>query len=66
MKKTSSQFRGLLKNQKGQGIMEYVIVTSLIGILCIGVVKSFGSTVKDKVEKMENNINRNINFQKIR
>lgn len=52
--------RNRLKNQSGQGVMEYVIVSSLIGIVCITVVKGFGSKIKTRIQHMENAIQENI------
>jgi Flp pilus assembly pilin Flp len=46
----------LLKNQKGQGIMEYVIISSLIGICCLAAVKTFGDKVKDRIEVMQKQV----------
>ncbi len=46
----------LVKNQKGQGIMEYVIISSLIGIICLATVKSFGDVIKVRIERMEKEI----------
>lgn len=51
----------LIKNSKGQGVMEYMIITSLIGIACLGVVNEFGDTVKKKIKKSRTEINRVIN-----
>lgn len=45
-----------IKNQKGQGIMEYVIISSLIGICCLVAVKEFGSVVKTRIENMKGQI----------
>lgn len=42
-----------LKNQKGQGIMEYVIISSLIGICCLVAVKEFGQVVKKRIDNMK-------------
>ena len=52
----------ILKNQKGQGIMEYVILSSLIGIFCLVTVKQFGEVIKKRVEKMKEEITRNISI----
>jgi len=41
----------LSRNNKGQGVMEYMIITSLVGIVCLVAVKNFGS----KVEKYMDN-----------
>jgi len=46
----------LLKNQKGQGIMEYVIISSLIGICCLVAVKSFGDKIKDRIKVMQEQV----------
>lgn len=53
-------FSRTLKNQKGQGVMEYVIISSLVGIVCIAAVKGFGSVVKTRVENMKSEIVDNI------
>jgi Flp pilus assembly pilin Flp len=50
----------LLKNQKGQGVMEYVIISSLVGIVCISAVKGFGDVIKKRVESMKSEIVENI------
>ena len=46
----------LIKNQKGQGIMEYVIISSLIGICCLVAVREFGDVVKKRVDNMKSQI----------
>jgi len=46
----------LVKNQKGQGIMEYVIISSLIGICCLAAVKQFGEVVQKRVNNMKSEI----------
>lgn len=45
-----------IKNQKGQGIMEYVIISSLIGICCLAAVKTFGDKVKDRISVMTSQV----------
>ncbi len=50
----------ILKNNKGQGVMEYVIISSLIGIVCITAVKGFGSVINERVEDMKKSIVKNI------
>lgn len=45
-----------LLNQKGQGIMEYVILTSLIGIISLIAVKNFGEVVKKRIDNMRSQI----------
>ena len=33
------------KKQTGQGLLEYIIVTSLIGIVCLVVISNFGDVL---------------------
>lgn len=54
------KFAKLTKNQKGQGVMEYVIISSLVGIVCITAVKGFGDVIKTRVESMKSSIVKNI------
>ncbi|MBA2404247.1 MAG: hypothetical protein H0V66_05710 [Bdellovibrionales bacterium] len=46
----------LLKNQKGQGIMEYVIISSLIGICCLVAVSEFGKVIKGRISDMKSEV----------
>jgi Flp pilus assembly pilin Flp len=50
----------ILRDQKGQGVMEYVIISSLVGIVCITAVKGFGDVVKNRIEEMKESITKNI------
>lgn len=54
----------ILKNQKGQGVMEYVIISSLVGIVCIGAVKGFGGVIKTRIKDMKESISQNIVIDK--
>lgn len=40
--------------------MEYIIISSLVGIVCITAVKGFGEVVKNRVEAMKSSIVDNI------
>jgi len=40
----------------GQGVIEYVILTGLIGIFCLAAVKKFGTTINQKITKMERKV----------
>lgn len=46
----------VIRNQKGQGIMEYVIISSLVGICCLVAVKEFGDVIKKRVENMKGQV----------
>jgi Flp pilus assembly pilin Flp len=48
------------KNQKGQGVMEYLILTSLIGIVCIMAVKGLGETIETRIGHVKDQIAKNI------
>jgi Flp pilus assembly pilin Flp len=48
------------KNQKGQGVMEYLILTSLIGIVCIMAVKGLGETIETRIKHVKQEISNNI------
>ncbi len=39
-------------NNKGQTLVEYILIVSLITVLAIGLVKIFGGYLKDAVTKM--------------
>ena len=54
------KMKKLLKNQKGQGVMEYVIISSLVGIVCIVSVKTFGKVIDERIDDMKASIVRNI------
>lgn len=54
------KFAKLTKNQKGQGVMEYVIISSLVGIVCITAVKQFGDVIEKRVEVMKESISNSI------
>ncbi len=53
----------ILKNQKGQGIMEYVIISSLVGICCLIAVKEFGDVVKNRIDNMKGQITDEISLR---
>jgi Flp pilus assembly pilin Flp len=53
-----------IRNQKGQGIMEYVIISSLIGICCLAAVKSFGDVIQKRIENMRSQVANEINLKR--
>ncbi len=48
-------------NQKGQGVMEYIILSALIGIFCLGAISKIGK----RLETKGNNIAKKIQEIKI-
>ncbi len=43
-------------SQSGQGVMEYIILSSLIGIFCILAIKQFGGVLLKRIEAMQSKI----------
>jgi Flp pilus assembly pilin Flp len=58
--------RKLIKNEKGQGIMEYVIISSLIGICCLVAVRQFGEVVQKRVENMKSQVVSEIQIKNVK
>lgn len=50
----------LLKNQKGQGLIEYLILVALIAVSAVGVVRVVGNNISKNYE----NINRALGAEK--
>ena len=46
-----------MKGNRGQGLMEYVIISCLIGVFCIIAVRKYGRTLKNYTQRMNTNIN---------
>jgi Flp pilus assembly pilin Flp len=55
--------KGLIRNQKGQGIIEYVIISSLIGICCLVAVRQFGEVVQKRIENMKSQLSQEIQLR---
>jgi cell division protein ZapA (FtsZ GTPase activity inhibitor) len=52
-----------LKQQSGQGVMEYIILTGLIGMLCLFSVKNFGEKIKSKIEQSTKRLNQTVKIR---
>lgn len=48
------------KNQNGQSVMEYVILTGLIGIFCLAGVKKFGKSLETRLNQMDRKIKKEL------
>lgn len=59
-RKKSKQISNLLTEQKGQGVMEYLILSALIGIFCLVSVRQFGETIKTRIQSMRTQLTKNI------
>lgn len=51
-----NSIRKITKNEKGQGVMEYIIISSLVGIFCLVAVKQFGQVVEKRIKYMKSSI----------
>ena len=55
--------KGLMRDQKGQGIIEYVIISSLIGICCLVAVRQFGEVIQKRIENMKSQLSQEIQLR---
>ena len=39
-------------NQKGQALVEYVLIIALVAVVIIGVISTFGGVLKDKITEV--------------
>lgn len=53
----------ITKNQKGQGVMEYIILTGLIGIFCLAAVKKFGKSLNTRMNQIDKKIKNELVIQ---
>lgn len=51
------------RNQSGQGVMEYLILSSLIGVFCLVAVKQYGEVIKTRINYMRSHISKHIKIQ---
>ena len=42
-----------IKNKKGQGLIEYLILVAFMAVACIGVVKAINHTVNSKFQEID-------------
>ena len=52
--------KNLTKNQNGQGVMEYIILTGLVGIFCLAAVKKFGKSLDTRMNQIDKKIKREL------
>ena len=48
----------LRKKRRGQGLLEYIALTALVAIVCIGTVKALGNRVKTQVNRVTSSFDR--------
>ncbi|MCY4644466.1 MAG: hypothetical protein OXB88_07595 [Bacteriovoracales bacterium] len=47
-------------DQRGQGLMEYVIISCLVGIFCIIAVRKYGRTLKNYTQRMDTGLRKEL------
>lgn len=50
----------VIKNQKGQAVMEYIMITALIGIFCLAAVKKMGKSLDTRLDQINKKITNEI------
>jgi Flp pilus assembly pilin Flp len=51
------QIRNLLKDTRGAGVLEYVLICGLVAIVCIAAYKTFGGNVSSVVNGQAQTVN---------
>jgi Flp pilus assembly pilin Flp len=54
----------LYKNEKGQGVMEYIVISGLVGIFCLAAMKNYGTTLRSRITDMTSKVTQeNLNLK---
>jgi len=53
----------VIRNQKGQGLTEYLILLILISVVSITAARTLGSTIKNKIQLAREHINQDISLE---
>lgn len=56
----------ILKNNKGQGLTEYITLLVLVSLVAVGAATSLGKSVRQKIETARSHIHSDINFNDVR
>lgn len=62
MKKSCQKIK-FLKNQKGQGLVEYLIIVSLVAVATISVMRVVGQSVQVKFAKVAESLGANVDSE---
>ena len=52
------QIQQLIQDKKGANLVEYIILLALIAIVVIAAVRTFGTTVSDKFDEKEKEVDK--------
>jgi hypothetical protein len=47
-------------NFSGQGVLEYILVSSLVGVFCLLAIKQMGKVLQNRVENLKSSIAREL------
>ncbi len=56
----------LVRNEKGQGLTEYITLLVLVSLVAVGAAKSLGHTVRDKIKTARSHVSKDINFNDVK
>jgi pilus assembly protein Flp/PilA len=56
--KKNRSFTQLIRDQRGAGMVEYIILVGVVALLAIVAFKYFNSSVKDKVNQQADTVNK--------
>jgi Flp pilus assembly pilin Flp len=48
------------EKRRGQGLLEYIVLTALVAIACIGTIKTLGGRVKHHITRVSNSFDRTV------
>ena len=52
----------ILRNERGQGLTEYLIILILVSLVAVGAAASLGKSVKGKIKDANNRIEKRVQF----
>lgn len=52
--------KSILKNKNGQGLMEYIIISCLVGVFCLSALNKYGSSMNKYLRKMNTEVDSNL------
>ena len=55
--------KSLIKDNRGAGMVEYVILVGVIAILALAAFKTFGGSVQQKIQAQAGTVNSQVNGQ---
>lgn len=55
----------ILKNKNGQGTLEYIMISALIGVACLTAFKSFGKKLETKMQQIERKVMTTLDMRNI-